>query len=229
MTRFALGILLLWTSACTPSSEPAKPAARVEPTPPAEPVAPAVATKPAPPAPVAKPPAPPVPAAKPVEPEPTAPAVEPDTQVFVEEIGGLRLGMTPDEVLAVMPKLVTDGKVTQVTPDSLIPGPRTYYTQEFVDDVAGVSIEMRSKTAEGTKRAASLGIARQSAAKTKQGIGIGSTRAAVKKAYPKAITPIDEMWVRFSDDEMLMFIFDDQRRVEGISLGPAMDPDDLEE
>lgn len=227
MTRLRLGLLLLCATACTSHGEPEKPAARVEPS---EPVAPAVASKPATPtAPVAKPTAPPAAAAKPVEPTPTPPAVEPDTRVFVEAVGGLRLGMTPDELLAVMPTLATDGKVMQVTPDSLIPGPRTYHTQTFADDATGVSIEMRSKTADGVKRAASIGIDRHSPAKTNNGIGIGSTRAQVKKAYPKAITPIDEMWVRFSDDEMLMFIFDRERRVEGVTLGPAMDPDDLEE
>lgn len=79
------------------------------------------------------------------------------------------------------------------------------------------------------RRASWMRFDRQSTAKTRKGIAIGSTRAQVRKAYPKVITPIDEMWVRFSDDEMLMFVFDEKRRVEGMLLGPAMDPDDLEE
>lgn len=52
-------------------------------------------------------------------------------------------------------------------------------------------------------------------------------RRPVLKAYPSAITPIDEVWARTGTDEMLIFTFEDGR-VHAIVLGPPIDPEDLE-
>jgi len=154
---------------------------------------------------------------------------EPEPKKSDEQLGGLRLGMTMVELRAVVPALASDGTVTEITPDSLTPGPRTFYSQTF--KAADVVVTVESRTKDGVQRAAGIS-AESPAATTSQGIALGATRKAVKKAYPKAFAPIkgdpDEWWVPLDEDEMLFLAFE-EGKLQDISLGKPMDPKDLEE
>jgi hypothetical protein len=127
------------------------------------------------------------------------------------------------------PGIVDDGTVTEITPDGGPPGPRTFYSQTF--KTAELSVTVESRTKDGVQRAAGIS-AESPAVTTSQGIGLGATRSAVKKAYPKAFAPIkgdpDEWWVPLDEDEMLFLAFE-AGKVQSISLGKPMDPKDLEE
>jgi hypothetical protein len=223
VSRLALGILVAWASACGREAE-VESAPVVQATPdPSLPGAPRPEHAREPPAsePKIDPPVAP--------PEPTpAPLPRVPPRLSGEHVGGLRLGMTPADLLVVHPSLVTDGKVHRVTPGSSTPGPLTYDAQEYEDTAAGISVEVHTLVADGVQRAAYIYVDEPGLAKTSRGIGIGATRRDVKKAYPTAISPIDELWVTLGPDEMLVFTFE-KGRVEGIVLGPAKDPDDLEE
>lgn len=227
MTRIVAGLFVVWIYSCdhrageppAKGDAPAVADVRAEATKPAEPPTPAP-TKPAQTKPAeAKPAEPPKPAETPREP----------SVAYVERLGDLQLGMTADELREKLPTLVEDGAVAAFPPDGGPIDAIAGYGQQLKDDEASVSITIESSTRDGVYRATSIELDSGAILKTKQGIGIGATRRAVKKVYPKAIAPLDdELWVRFGDDEMLLFLLG-AGKVERILLGPAMDPDDIEE
>ncbi|MEM6990016.1 MAG: hypothetical protein AAF721_05950 [Myxococcota bacterium] len=182
---------------------------------------------------LAKPPDPaPVESTGPGEPvtdlEAPAPPVVPDRR-YEETIAGLRLGMTLAEAMAVIPTLVAKSKQRQITPNSSVPGPETYYDRTFEDPGADLSIVVASKRPDGEQRIQWIHAEYDATAATTRGIKIGDKARAFKRAYKKRIMPLPgEYWIRYSDDEMLVVLID-EGAVYSMSLGPAMNPEDLEE
>lgn len=149
---------------------------------------------------------------------------------FDETLAGLGLGMTVAQLQAVRPGLAIDGEPRQVTPDGSTPGPTSYYSQRLRD--GAVTVEVRSKTADGVQRAAEIGIAFDGTEGTSKGVAIGSPLRAFRRAYPKAFRPMprqlpDEYWVPLQGDAML-FVLIDAGKVYALELGAAKRVDDIE-
>ncbi len=207
MTRLCLALVV----ACTPS----EPATRISPDAPAA-------------SPIAVPS--PVELAKPsASPPAIDPAAAVPTHLYAEHLADLRLGMTVAELQAARPSLVQDGDIVTIPPEG---GPNDViaaYGKRLVDTAADLSVELESPTKDGEFRAAVIWAEIDAKAVTKRGIGIGATRAAVKKAYPRARPLVeDELYARESDEEEVWFGFE-RGKVMRIRLGPATDPDDIEE
>lgn len=101
-----------------------------------------------------------------------------------EVIGGLRLGMPAEEVLALVGEPAKRGRVE-------LEGATGTYIQEWSYKPQGLRLSMGAETRKGAQRLHTLTIKAPSALATRLGIGIGSTRKAVLAAYGKMGDPAD--------------------------------------
>jgi len=164
--------------------------------------------------------------------EPEAPALAPALEPlldYTEALGGLKLGMTAAQLQAIDPELKAVDPIRQVTQNSSVLGPGTYYSQTYRGGKLCDWAELHGPAAEGVLRLAEMSTGLDSPAKTVQGIAAGSSRRALKKAYPSAFEPIPgEFWVRISDHEMLTILLE-QGKVSSLYLGPSREVEDIEE
>jgi hypothetical protein len=93
-----------------------------------------------------------------------------------EQIGQLHLGLAAQAVKQLIP-----GKPV-LGPDELM-GADGLYHQEWKYPQAGISLDMTSEKQGGPKSIASIAVTSPSKLKTQRDIGIGSSAAAVAKAY----------------------------------------------
>lgn len=163
-------------------------------------------------------------------PAPPAPSVV-AAGPYEESIAGLQLGMTVEQMQAVLPGMVPRGEERPFTPNTHVIGPETYYTREYGDPSGRVAVVTASKQPGGEKRAQSISTRDDVHPGTSRGVRVGDDARAFEKAYPARdrIQPIPgEFWVRFSDDEMLTVLID-EGHVVALHLGVATDPADIEE
>jgi hypothetical protein len=133
-----------------------------------------------------------------------------------EKIGKLHLGLSARAVQQNIP-----GKPA-VGPDEL-GGADGLYHQEWKYPAAGIELDMTSEKKGGSKVIASISVTSPSTLKTQRGIGIGSSAAAVAKAYGpfrSAGESTPERFVAGSDFGGVIFIFK-QGKVDSIFIGAA--------
>jgi PBP1b-binding outer membrane lipoprotein LpoB len=137
----------------------------------------------------------PKPTAKPSTPEPiSAPTSTPScTQdnyacqmklLGEEALGSLKTGLTAKEVLTLLKAPEKKGTIQEEEATGL-------FVQTWDYPTLGVSLQMASETKKGAQSINSLSLAAPSTYKTKRGIGIGGTLAALKSAYQNAMSKED--------------------------------------
>jgi hypothetical protein len=133
-----------------------------------------------------------------------------------EQIGQLHLGLAAQKV-----KQIISGKAV-LGQDQLM-GADGLYHQEWKYPQAGISLDMTSEKQGGPKSIASITVTGPSKLKTQKGIGIGSSAAAVAKAYGRFRNKEDSTAERFvagSNFGGVIFNFQ-QGKVSGIFIGAA--------
>lgn len=134
--------------------------------------------------------------------------------VHEEPVGALKLGSTKSLIGQVL------GKPTSKTPIELEGATGLYYTKwEFAKQ--GITLDLTAPTKTGELKIASIYMTAPSEHKTKRGIGIGSTRAEVEKAYADVKTDEvieDGRFIAGSSNEGVDFYFHDDK-VSAISVG----------
>ena len=103
-------------------------------------------------------------------------------------IGGIKLGATEAEIHAA----IGDCQAKLLKGEDEIWGVDGLAHQEWIFPETGLSLDMLSDTIAGPKTASSITISTLSALKTGRGIGIGSPKADVLKAYAGFHTEADE-------------------------------------
>jgi len=133
-----------------------------------------------------------------------------------EQLGQMHLGLSAQAVQQLIP-----GKPV-LGPDELM-GADGLYHQEWKYPQAGISLDMTSEKQGGPKSIASISVTGPSTLKTQRGIGIGSSAAAVAKAYGLFRNAEDSTPERFVAGSIfggVIFNFE-QGRVSSIFIGAA--------
>lgn len=99
-----------------------------------------------------------------------------------EQIGPLRLDMTPAQVVRAL------GRPPHATKEIFQPADATYI-QSWVYKRRGLSLQFSASRAGGPTAVSSIAVSAPCTMSTARGIHIGSTEAAVRKAYAKEIEP----------------------------------------
>jgi hypothetical protein len=119
------------------------------------------------------------------EPKPEAQPGDPFALMHGELIGELAIGSSTAEVRHRLGQPQTTGSIEESAATGAFEQPWTY--------ADGLSLVMSSSTHSGPQTIAAMTIAAPSTLKTRRGIGIGSSRAEVERAYGDVQAPADEV------------------------------------
>ena len=162
-------------------------------------------------------------AAQPAAPSPSGPTScepenpeSPNLAMQAERIGGLKLGATSDEVVALFgePEAVTGPE------DNAVEG-GVNWTWSYA--AKGLSVELGAEDENAAKSVGGISISAGSDLKTRFGIGIGAPLADVKRAYGPCLDPDSggNSYIAGSVYGGVIFSIADDQTVESIFVGAA--------
>ena len=153
-------------------------------------------------------------------------AIDPNFN-YTESLDDIRLGMSMTELLVAAPNYRAEGPSYKHQPDS--GGPPPSYRQSYKQSPSGLSITTESSAPKTAQHV--VYIMASFSGSTAKGIGIGSTRREMKRAYPAVFTlkrGSGQWWVHINDHEMFWFAIN-KGRISKIHLGPDEEPTYIED